>query len=93
MWNELVRYGIDIVDFPVSSHLWKEGSMVLCSALKPSPRRSENKVLRRPTYRHYRVLGHNGVGQCNMNGLLLPQTCAKQEPLITNTIFRQPTRN
>ncbi|KAI0233025.1 Craniofacial development protein 2, partial [Lamellibrachia satsuma] len=39
------------------------------------------------------VIGVYGVGHCNSNGLLLLQTCAEDELLITNTIFRLPTRN
>ena len=31
------------------------------------------------------VLGKNGIGRCNSNGLLLLQLCAEQELLVTNT--------
>ena len=38
------------------------------------------------------VLGKHGTEKCN-NGLLLLQTCAKYNLLITNTVFRHPARN
>ena len=36
------------------------------------------------------VLGTQGMGSCNDNGLLLLQTCASHNLLVTNTVFRLP---
>ena len=38
------------------------------------------------------VIGSEGVGKCNSNVLLLLKKCAEYELLITNTVFRLPTR-
>ncbi|VDM06336.1 unnamed protein product [Schistocephalus solidus] len=38
------------------------------------------------------VLGLHGLGSCNDNGLLLLRTCAEHRLLLTNTLFRLPTR-
>ena len=39
-----------------------------------------------------RVIGSEGVGKCNSNGLRLLRKCAEHELLIINTVFRLPTR-
>ena len=37
------------------------------------------------------VIGTEGVGKCNSNGLLILRKCAEHELLNTNTVFRLPT--
>ena len=38
------------------------------------------------------VIGSESVWKCNSNGLLFLRMCAEHELLITNTVFRLPTR-
>ena len=40
-----------------------------------------------------RVLGSEGVGKCNSNGLLILRKCAEHDLLITNTVFKLPNGN
>ena len=39
------------------------------------------------------VIGQQGTGKCNSNGLPLLQTCTAHEVVIINTLFCLPTRN
>ena len=39
------------------------------------------------------VIGSEGVGKCNSNGLLHLRKCAEHDSLIINTVFKLPNRN
>ena len=39
------------------------------------------------------VIGSEGVGKCNSNGLMLQRKCAEHDLLITNTVFKLLNRN
>ena len=39
------------------------------------------------------VIGSEGVGKCNSNGLLRLRQCAEHDLLITNTVFKLLNRN
>ena len=41
----------------------------------------------------FNVIGKNGVGKCNSNGLMLLQSCAEHGLLITSTLFHLCTHN
>lgn len=41
----------------------------------------------------HRIVGNQGIGSCNANGLLLLGLCAECNLCITNTIFRLRTRD